>query len=189
MITEAAFKQAAQKLGCEVAAIKAVAKVEAAGSGFDKSGLPKILFEAHHFAKHTGKRYNKTHPSISSTSRNRALYTKTNSGEHARLALASSLDRDAALKSASWGAFQIMGSNWKACGYGSLQEFINAMYKDEDSHLMAFVGFVQSSGLTDALRQKKWAKFARGYNGPAYAANNYDTKMATAYQHYSKGAV
>lgn len=185
MISETAFREAAQRLGCEVAAIKAVAKVEANGGGFDKDGMPKILFEAHHFSRLTGKKYNASYPAISSTSWNRSLYARSNLGEHKRLALAADIDRDAALKSASWGMFQILGSNWKVCGYDSLQDFINAMYVSEDKHLEAFCGFVEGNKLTDFLRTKNWAKFAARYNGPSYRANKYDEKMAAAYREFS----
>ncbi|MEW9838572.1 peptidoglycan-binding domain-containing protein [Mesorhizobium marinum] len=33
-----------------------------------------------------------------------------------------------------------------------------------------------------------WATFARGYNGPGYRQNAYDTKMAGAFQRYASGA-
>ena len=56
-LTAAAFQLAANALGCEVAAIKAVAEVEAAGVGFHASGEPKILFERHWFSRLTKGRY------------------------------------------------------------------------------------------------------------------------------------
>ncbi|AZA64465.1 DUF3380 domain-containing protein [Chryseobacterium carnipullorum] len=59
-LTEQDYINAAKELGCEVAAIKAVAEVESRGSGFLSSGEPKILFERHRFYKYTnGKYYNK----------------------------------------------------------------------------------------------------------------------------------
>ena len=36
------------------------------------------------------------------------------------------------------------------------------------------------------LKAKDWANFARGYNGPAYAKNRYDVKLAAAYAKFSK---
>jgi hypothetical protein len=35
--------------------------------------------------------------------------------------------------------------------------------------------------LADAIRTKNWPSFARQYNGPAYAKNKYDEKLAEAY--------
>lgn len=180
MITDKAYKKAAETLKCPVAAIKAVAQVEASGSGFLPDGQPKILFEAHHFSELTGGKYDKSHPNISSPKWNRSLY-KGGAREHERLAEAVKLDREAALQSASWGKFQIMGSNYDACGYSSVQAFINAMYKDEDAHLEAFVNFVKHERMDQFLRAKDWERFARRYNGPGYRANNYHEKLANAY--------
>ena len=47
---------------------------------------------------------------------------------------AAHLNRIAALKSASWGKFQLMGFNYKLCGFNSLQAFVNAMYKNEEEN-------------------------------------------------------
>ncbi len=181
MITEQAFQDAAKALGCEVNAIKAVAQVEAPGGGFMGNGWPKILFEAHKFSKFTKGVYDKTHPNLSSPSWNKKLYSKSGIGEHNRLNEAVKLTRAAALKSASWGKFQILGANFVACGFQSVQDFVTAMYKDENEHLKAFVNFVKSEGLAIFLRTRNWAKFADGYNGPAYKVNKYDTKMANAF--------
>lgn len=181
------FAGAALALGCEVAAIRAVCEVEAPGGGFDAVGQPRILFEGHLFSKATGGRFDASHPTISYPRWVRTFYATgptadaRNEGEHQRLRVATSLDRGAALASASWGKFQILGSNWKDAGAESLQAFINAMYRDEDAHLAAFVALIKSWGLAPTLRERQWATFAKRYNGPAYAENQYDTKLAAAY--------
>lgn len=36
-----------------------------------------------------------------------------------------------------------------------------------------------------ALQSKKWATFARLYNGSEYAKNQYDTKLLNAYKAYA----
>lgn len=181
MITEQAYKQAAQSIGCDVASIKAVSEVESMGDGF-LNGEPKILFERHVFSRRTNGKFDKSHPSISNPSP--GGYGKY-SEQHERLQEASALDRDAALQSASWGRFQIMGFNYKSAGFNTLQEFINAMYKSEDEHLNAFVNFIKSQGLSKYLIAHKWVDFAKGYNGPSYAKNSYDTKLAEAYRKYA----
>lgn len=181
-LTDADFQRAAVKLGCELAVIKAVAAVESMGGGFDAEGFPKVLFEGHWFHKLTGGKYSLTHPTISYPRWTKAHYGKTAQQEKARLTAATALDRDAALKSASWGMFQIMGGNHAKCGFGTVQQFVNAMCKSEGAQLDAFVSFIFATGLVDALRKKDWAAFAKGYNGPAYAANKYDQKLAAAYQ-------
>lgn len=182
-LTENDWKAAADQLGVPVAAIKAVAEVEAPGSGMLPTGEPRILFERHKFSKHTGGRYDDSHPDISNPSW--GVYGKE-SRQHARLEEAAKLNRDAALKSASWGRFQILGENYKQAGFADLQSFINAMYAGEAEQLLAFVAFISARlPLLNALRKRDWATFARLYNGPAYAKNRYDQKLAEAYAKWS----
>ena len=79
-----------------------------------------------------------------------------------------------------------MGFHWKLLGYASVQEFVNAMYHSEGAQLDAFVRFIKAdAGLHRALRSKDWADFARRYNGPAYAKNQYDVKLAEAYKEFA----
>lgn len=184
-LTESDFKDAAVILGCDVAAIKAVCKVEAPRGGFNPDGSPATLFEGHKFSVFTGGKYDKTAPDISYPKWTRQFYGKTWQAEQDRLQRAMRLDRDAALKSASWGKFQIMGFNHEMAGFKTVQEFINAMYRSEREQLMAFVSFLQKTNLTGALKRREWKSFARGYNGPSYAANQYDTKLAAAYAAFS----
>lgn len=182
-LTEADFQRAAATLGVDVASIKAVTEVEAPRGGFYADGSPTILFERHIFSRETGGRYDRTHPAISN--RSPGGYGAS-SAQHGRLTQAVALDRTAALRSASWGKFQIMGFNHTAAGFPTVQAFVNAMYQSEGAQLDAFVNFIRSNpGMHNALRQKNWATFARLYNGPNYAINDYDTKLAAAYKRFS----
>lgn len=183
-LTEADYVAAAQALGCEVAAIKAVAEVEAAGAGFHSTGEPKILFERHWFSRLTKGKFNTHAPDISNT---KAGGYSGGLAEHARLAKAVKLDRNAALQSASWGKFQIMGFNFARAGFKTLQEFINAMFTSERAQLDAFVAFIKADlRLVMALRGRNFTRFASIYNGPGYAENDYDTKMYKAYRSFSR---
>ena len=180
------YQRAADALQATRPQVQAVAQVEAPGSGFLDDGQVKILFEAHHFARLTGHKYNATHPRISSPRWNRKLYVG-GSGEHKRLQQAVALNRNAALQSASWGKFQIMGFNYRLAGFASVQAFINAMVSGEPAQLDAFVAFVKNSHLDDELRKiasspASCAPFAEGYNGPGYAVQNYHGKIAAAYK-------
>lgn len=183
MLTEGDFAWAAGELDCEVAAIRAIAKVESNGAAFLENGEPKILFEAHIFSELTNHAYDVTHSRISCKTWSRNLY-QGGVAEHYRLRIAANLDREAALQSASWGMFQILGRNWKACGFDSLQEFINCMYQSERGQLEAFVGFIKHEGIAKALREKNWKLVARKYNGPKYYLNQYDKKMEKAYKEF-----
>ncbi len=178
------FKRAAGELNCEEACLKAVAEVESLGNGFLRSHRPKILFEAHKFSERTHHKYDKDHADISSTLRNQKLY-KGGEREYTRLEAAMVLDAQAALESASWGRFQIMGFNHAACGYKTVMGFVRAMYESEGKQLDAVVKLLQSKKLVAALREKRWADFARGYNGKRYAENQYDVKLKAAYEKFS----
>jgi hypothetical protein len=174
---------AAASLGCEAAAVRAVLTVETGGvSGFlsDGSGRPCILFEAGYFGNLTKHRWDETHPDISITGTNWSLY-KGGAAEYDRLAAAIALDRDAALKSASWGLFQVMGDNAIGLGYPDVETFVSLMAAAEANHLDAFVRFCKKNRLAEALATHQWAVFAHGYNGSQYATNHYDTRLAAAY--------
>ena len=173
------YSAAAQTLKCEVAAIKAVAMTETKRSAWDTEGRPAILFERHYFHRLTKKVFGKTHPDISNpTAGGYGLF----SAQYPKLYRAAVLDEESALRSASWGMFQIMGDNYVACGFDSVAGFVTAMLDRETRHLDAFVSFISSSSaMLKALRDKEWATFARLYNGPNYAINDYDTNIADAY--------
>lgn len=174
---------AAQKLGCLTEALQAVIVVETGGAGgflSDGSGRPRILFEAKHFGDATGHQYDATHPHISCRVANWKLYAG-GAAEYDRLAEAMALDEVAALKSTSWGLFQVMGFNAESVGYQDVHQFVEAMVESERCQLDAFGSFVQVNNLDDALRSLDWAEFARRYNGPSYAVNRYDTKLADAF--------
>ncbi len=181
-ISEDAFARAAEDLDCDIAAIKAVAGVESSGDGFLADGRPKILFERHKFQKFTRGRYNDSDPDISGPPGNYQGGAK----EYIKLEKAMALDREAALMSASWGKFQIMGFNHKVCGFTEVAGFVRAMVESEDRHLEAFVCFVKGSRMDRYLRDRDWAGFAKGYNGPGFRKHNYHLKMAKAYDRYAQ---
>lgn len=185
ILTRADYEKAAQRLGVEPEAIEAVAIVESNGNGFqrqrDGTVAPVILFEKHWFGRYTGYKYNKSHPDISSKSWQPGTYGAS-LDQHLRLQKAVKLDRDAALKSCSWGKFQLMGGEYKENGYKSLQEFINDMYESEQKHLEGFINFIlRKPQLLPALKAKNWATFAYYYNGPGYKKNAYHLKMSQEY--------
>jgi hypothetical protein len=184
-LTESDFLSVAKALNCKVAAIKAVAEVESSGDAFLPNGKPKILYEAHIFSRFTNHQYDSSHPSVSSRSWNRSLYVG-GALEYKRLEKAMELDATEALKSTSWGRFQIMGFNFRAAGFASVEAFVKTMFTSQRKQLDAFVNFVKSKGLEEYLRTLNWAAFAQGYNGSQYAQNNYDIKLKKAFDKYDK---
>ena len=184
ILSEDDYKQAAELLKCEIAAIKAVAEVESSGGGFLPDGRPKILFERHKFHKFTKGAFAAKHPDISQP--RAGGYGKGGEHQWDRFNEAFALDPIAAIKSCSWGKFQAMGFNFELCGFATLDDFHAAMLKSEGEHLKAFCHFIANRKLDGALRNLKWATFASGYNGKAFKKNKYDTKSAAAFKKHSQ---
>ena len=102
-----------------------------------------------------------------------------------RLIEAYRLDEDAALRSCSWGKFQVMGDNFGACGAGDLKVFINAMCTSEYEQLRMLSGFIRKkSRLWTAVKTRDWEAIALNYNGPGYKTFSYDTKLKAAYEKF-----
>lgn len=179
-LTDHDFEQAAALLGCEVAAVRAVAEVESNGVGFCPDDFPRTLFEGHIFYRYTNGRYTTTHPTLCHVNFTNQFYGKTWREERYRLEEAIKLNRTAALMSASWGRFQIMGFNYTLCGCWNIQQFVNAMCRSEAEHLRLFCEYIVNIGLQDELQFEDWERFARLYNGPLYWKNQYDVRLKKA---------
>ena len=184
-------------LGVEPATLKAVEEVETGGKGgFLTNGKPRILFEGHAFWKELAKlaktdpKYNpftlsKKYPNIVYQT-----WTKSNyyggAKEYERFEKACKIDKKSAILSTSWGMFQLMGYNYKLCGFSSVEDMYAAMYRNQFEQFLAGIEFIRSRKLDKYLATKSWADFAYRYNGVSYAKNNYDTKLKAAYEKYSK---
>jgi len=179
--SDADYEAAATRLGCEVAAIKAVSQVETGiGGSWTANGRPVILFERHYFSRLSNREFDASHSDISTPTY--GGYGPT-SRQHDRLRRAAVLNEEAALKSASWGGYQIMGANYASAGFATVAAFVSAQMESERRQLDAFVAVVLANRTwLSAIRDKDWAAFARGYNGPKYRENSYDTKMKAAYE-------
>ena len=46
--------------------------------------------------------------------------------------------------------------------------------------------FIEKAGLEEALQKRDWRNFARRYNGPAFARNQYDSRMAAAFGRWNR---
>lgn len=174
------FEEVAARLACEWEAVAAVAEVESGPlGGFGSDGRPIILFERHLFSRKTSSQYDTSHPTISN--RTPGGYPRSQADRWTQLEQAYALDPEAALQSASYGRFQVLGQNYPNLGMANAHEYVAKLARSEKDQLEAFEGFVRANGLADELQRKDWAGFASRYNGPAYAQNQYDVKMAEAY--------
>jgi hypothetical protein len=184
-LTDADFEAVAAELGVPAKIVRAVTKVEAPRGAFDKEGRPSILYEKHVFARNTGGRYNASHPVLSASRWQPGTYGPL-SVQYDKLAQACALDPDAAFKACSWGAFQVLGENAVAIGYGSAFEMALALTVSELAHLECFVRFIRSNKLVAKLQACKpgdpasCIPFVKAYNGAGYAQNKYHIKLANA---------
>lgn len=189
-LTDEDYKHAAELLGVEVAAIKAVLDVETGNKGgFLAEGKPTILFEGHIFWSQLKKRgidpakYQKGNEDILYPSWTKQYY-KGGLKEYDRLERARAINSEAADASASWGMAQIMGFNYATCGCKSVSEFVAEMTKSEGKQLELFIRFLQGNKWDAYLRKLDWKEFARRYNGPGYAQNQYDVKLEKSYKRH-----
>jgi hypothetical protein len=176
------FAAAATRLGAEREAIQAIVQVESGPLGaFAADGRPIILFEPHIFSRLTQRRYDATNPTISYPTWDRTRYPRDQAGRWEQLRQAYALDREAAVASASYGLFQIMGFNYERCGFASATAFVASYSQSQVHQLMAFEQFIRNAGLLDELQAKNWEGLARGYNGPGQV-ERYSRLMREAYE-------
>jgi hypothetical protein len=183
----------ASKYELEPAVILAIQSVESGNNGYLPDGRPKILFEGHIFwrmLKAAGKNpvdFVKGNEDILFEKPDRSKYTR-GASEYTRLEKAEKIDRIAALKSASWGEFQIMGFNHKAVGFPDVDSFVESMKRPGAGQIRAVLAFMENNKLLPLVRgpNKNWAKFAAAYNGAGYRKNQYDTKLQKAYDRFSE---
>lgn len=174
-----------KRIGVGEDEIHAILDVESAGKGFDSKGRPRMLFEPHIFYRELGKGPERDEAVKQGLARPRWKrdYPKDS---YPRLERAMAINKNAALRSASWGLGQIMGFNHLAAGYSSALAMVEAFMADEDNHLEAMVSFIIVNNLDDELRRHDWAGFARGYNGKGFAQNRYDEKLADSYAKWQR---
>ncbi|MBB6153699.1 peptidoglycan hydrolase-like protein with peptidoglycan-binding domain [Pseudomonas sp. JAI115] len=200
MLKNTDLVSAAQRLDVPLASVSAVNEVESSGRGFLDNGKPVILFERHVMHRRLSTVRNEGDDAVELKRQadqlallHPALINPKYGGyaggtaEHQRLSNARLIDDIAALESASWGAFQIMGYHWQRLGYSSVQDFVTAMSAGESHQFDAFVRFIETDpALHKALKGRKWAEFAKIYNGPAYQRNLYDIKLQRAYERHAE---
>jgi hypothetical protein len=174
-------------LGVSAPEIWSVISVETSGFGYLQDRRPKILFERHVFSRLTNHKFDAVNADVSQPTR--GGYGPGGAHQHDRLAAAIQLDRDAALQSASWGLGQIMGENFAAAGFQTAAALVDATMTSEDGQLQAMAAFIKANSMDGSLRNHDWARFARGYNGPDFAANNYDGLLGQFFGRYSTGPV
>lgn len=187
-LTSADFARIAAASGIEEAKIRAVAELEAAGSGFHSSGALVCLYEPHIAWRYSAGAVR------AALAKEGLAYEKWKAGGYPRSSLAR-IDRCAEIAGAevaclatSWGLGQIMGFNHQACGFSSALVMVKAFAESEGNQVEGMIRFIRSNAkMLAALQKADWAGFAALYNGAGYKTNKYDTKLAAAYARYKKG--
>jgi hypothetical protein len=209
------WKSVADDLECEVNAIRAIAKVESRGAGFDSTTKrPIILFERHIFHRKSNGKFSDKNPDISA--RDPYLRVRDKHGKviperktqyeeadrlgkfaesdfypaaqhvnYKRLTKAVQFEREAGLQSCSWGMFQVMGFNFAACGYKDVESFVSAMATSEVDQIRALRNFIKAD--------KRLIKAIREKDWLSFAIGyngqkqeGYDKKMANEYNQLTK---
>jgi hypothetical protein len=188
-----AIGEIAQAHGVEPEVLMAVVKVESnARTGVRINGRmePLIRFEGHYFYRllPQRKRNLAVTRGLASAVAGVIRNPKTQIGRWRLLHKAEAIDRDAALRSVSWGVGQVMGDHWRWLGYASIDALVAEARAGTEGQIRLMMRFVEKAELLDKLRKHDWTGFARAYNGPGFAKHGYDRKMQDAYLEYKKSS-
>jgi len=192
----------AKAFGLEYATLCSVMDVESGGSGFDDAtGRIKIQFEPVWFSRfltkkkmtHTFSSTKKIVKGVSKIDKYVIKYkdkqiingVEGQNSEYLAFNAAISIDKDSALLSTSFGLGQIMGFNYLAAGYKTVDEMVSAFQESEENQLIGMIRFIKSNQRQwEALLSKDFATFAHYYNGASYKMFNYDIRLSESYKKY-----
>lgn len=144
---------------------------------------PLVRFEGHYFdrllpgdARKRARAAGLAHPRAGAV-RNPA----SQAARWALLARAAQIDEAAAYASTSWGLGQVMGAHWQALGYADPLALAAAARRSAEGQFELAARFLKLGGLHALLERGDQRGFARRYNGPGFARNRYDEKIAAAH--------
>ncbi|BFG79721.1 N-acetylmuramidase family protein [Paraburkholderia terrae] len=211
--SEEQYQSMAAQLKVEVAAVKAIVMQESQGHPYLENGLPAILYERRHFfafAVEKQKLADRQQGSGADNPKGKAKKKNTpknpypnfpelcfpngdNYGpgglhQYEKLVRASELDFEIALKSCSWGGFQILGEYYASCGCQTVFEFANKFMSGTDGQAKIFTAFMlnlKTDGV-EGLRTHNWEQVARSYNGKFWKKKNpeYAINLAKYYEQF-----
>jgi hypothetical protein len=175
----------AKGIGVDYASLMAFISVESGGIGFSTTtGKIIIQFEPSWFKRYVKVRKPTDIKYWSIIDSNKV---EGQSSEWLAFNAAYKIDPKAALLSTSIGLMQVMGFNYFTMGYKSVNDMWDDFKTGEYAQLKGAAAFIKNNPkLYSALKSKDWAKVAYYYNGSNYKVNNYDVKLLSAYNKYSK---
>jgi hypothetical protein len=184
----------AEREGIDPAGLLAVVEVESAGKPLeDNNRTPRFLFERHIFYRYLRdhapqKLQRAVELGLAHPRWDRTIQYKdqaTSKGRRSLLGRAVRIDEEGAHYSASWGVGQIMGFHAKDIGFRSAVEMVRYMEKGGlVAQIEIMVRMIKKHNLVRFINSRRWASFAKAYNGSGYRANRYDTKLAAAFQRW-----
>ena len=189
--TIAALTTMANEADIDPAALLAIAEVESGGQAlFDINGSkePAIRFEGHYFDRRLSgslREFARTN-GLSAPAAGRIRNPKSQAARWLLLERAMDLSKKAALESTSWGLGQVMGAHWEWLGYATVDDLVEEARGSVAGQARLMLRFIEKAKLLGVLKACNWSEFARRYNGPAFARNKYDKRMADAYQRWQK---
>lgn len=189
--TIAALTMMANEAKIEPAALLAIAEVESGGRALynvNGSKEPAIRFEGHYFDRRLSGRLRDYARSngLSAPVAGQIRNPKSQGERWLLLERAMGLNRKAALESTSWGLGQVMGAHWEWLGYATVDDLVAEARGSVAGQARLMLRFIEKAELLEVLKTSNWREFARRYNGPAFARNEYDKRMAEAYQRWQK---
>jgi hypothetical protein len=153
----------------------------------DGRAEPLIRFEGHYFdARLAGERRAEARRlGLADPKAGTVANPASQTGRWKMLRQAASIDHKAAHESVSWGIGQVMGAHWAWLGYASVDDLVAEARSGASGQLRLMARYIVKAGLVPPLSEGRWTAFARGYNGPGYRRNAYDTKLAKAHARYA----
>lgn len=188
-----AIKGAATKAGIEPAALLALVEVETSGNPFEQDGrTPSLLYERHVAWKMAAKVSKALQTAFARAGLAIPTWSKktqyrdqgTSAKRLALIAKARTIDAEVANQSASWGLGQTMGFLYAELGFGSACAMVEHLTGNVAGQIECMIHELNNKRLVGPLNAHAWAKVARIYNGPRYADNRYDVRLADAYKRW-----
>ena len=178
-LTEQDFQRAAEIVGCDVAALKAVREVLALKSAFTADGRPIIIFERQKFHQFTEGKFDH-HSEVSSDQP--GGYRQNSLAEYDRYYVALRLNQPAAMMATRWGRYQLPGWEHSHCGFETVEEFVAAVSRSESDQLAAWAKFLKACRLDAYLRNQDWVGLVKHQRG---LSPDVAEKLRAAYDRYN----
>jgi hypothetical protein len=183
-----ALIDAAKANEIEPAALMALVDIETGGRLFEADGRTPMLLYERHVAYREAAKYGVqaqfVRAGLAIPRWDRATQYSDQRTSQQRLDLlarAKAIHEEVACRSCSWGLGQTLGSLAESIGFDSARAMVAHMTGSLAGQIDCMIREIKRSHLIEPLNAHDWAHVARVYNGPGYAANQYDSRLANAH--------